>query len=164
MERLKKAETSKTKTSQDLEANLKEAEAMAFHLHQTIRSLTIQLDEEKEARVDLEIENTKLRKEVTKLKKSMEMLNNNYYDAEDLNLSEVSIIMSEENDITTVGGDNSPSLLEIIQNPFSWTAATAARNLMFKNVMSGRRRDNRTTSTPLVKSVLKCSLQNNDKP
>ena len=100
----------------------------------------------------------------------MEMLNNNYYDAKDLNLSEVSIIMSEENDITTVGGDNSSSFLDINQNPFSWTAATisvdaaTARNLMFKNVMSGRRRDNRTTSTPLVKSVLKCSLQNNDKP
>ena len=71
---------------------MKEAEAKVFHLHQTIRSLTIQLDEEKEARVDLEIENAKLKKEVTKLKKFMEMLNNNYYDAGDLNLSEVSVV------------------------------------------------------------------------
>ena len=71
---------------------MKEAEAKVFHLHQTIKSLTIQLDEEKEARVDLEIEIIKLRKDVTKLKNSMEMLNNNYYDAEDQNLREVSIV------------------------------------------------------------------------
>ena len=136
-----------SRKSQDLEAKLKEAEAKAFHLNQTIRSLTIQLDEEKEFRVDLEIENTKLRREITTLKNSMESVNNNCYDADlkDLNLSEVSI-MSEDNDITIVGGDhdltivdedNSPSLQELSlsdfkllsdetlnQNPFSSTAST----------------------------------------
>ena len=144
LERTKKTAPRK---SQDLKAKLKEAEAKAFHLNQTIRSLTIQLDEEKEFRVDLEIENTKLRKEITTLKKSMESVNNNCYDADlkDLNLSEVSI-MSEDNDITIVGGDhdltivdedNSPSLQELSlsdfkllsdetlnQNPFSSTAST----------------------------------------
>ena len=144
LERTKKTAPRK---SQDLKAKLKEAEAKAFHLNQTIRSLTIQLDEEKEFRVDLEIENTKLRKEITTLKNSMESVNNNCYDADlkDLNLSEVSI-MSEDNDITIVGGDhdltivdedNSPSLQELSlsdfkllsdetlnQNPFSSTAST----------------------------------------
>ena len=74
LERTKKTAPRK---SQDLKAKLKEAEAKAFHLNQTIRSLTIQLDEEKEFRVDLEIENTKLRKEITTLKNSMESVNNN---------------------------------------------------------------------------------------
>ena len=144
LERTKKTAPRK---SQDLKAKLKEAEAKARHLNQTIRSLKIQLEEEMEARVDLEIENTKLRKEVTTLKKSMESVNNNCYDADlkDLNLSEVSI-MSEDNDITIVGGDhdlttvdedNSPSLQEfslsdfkllsdetLNQNPFSSTAST----------------------------------------
>ena len=147
LERTKKTAPKESRKSQDLKAKLKEAEAKAFHLNQTIRSLTIQLDEEKEFRVDLEIENTKLRKEITTLKKSMESVNNNCYDADlkDLNLSEVSI-MSEDNDITIVGGDhdlttvnedNSPSLQELSlsdfkllsdetlnQNPFSSTAST----------------------------------------
>ena len=147
LERTKKTAPKESRKSQDLEAKLKEAEAKARHLNQTIRSLKIQLEEEMEARVDLEIENTKLRKEVTTLKKSMESVNNNCYDADlkDLNLSEVSI-MSEDNDITIVGGDhdltivdedNSPSLQELSlsdfkllsdetlnQNPFSSTAST----------------------------------------
>ena len=147
LERTKKTAPKESRKSQDLEAKLKEAEAKARHLNQTIRSLKIQLEEEMEARVDLEIENTKLRKEVTTLKKSMESVNNNCYDADlkDLNLSEVSI-MSEDNDITIVGGDhdlttvnedNSPSLQEfslsdfkllsdetLNQNPFSSTAST----------------------------------------
>ena len=147
LERTKKTAPKESRKSQDLKAKLKEAEAKARHLNQTIRSLKIQLEEEMEARVDLEIENTKLRKEVTTLKKSMESVNNNCYDADlkDLNLSEVSI-MSEDNDITIVGGDhdlttvnedNSPSLQELSlsdfkllsdetlnQNPFSSTATT----------------------------------------
>ena len=147
LERTKKTAPKESRKSQDLKAKLKEAEAKARHLNQTIRSLKIQLEEEMEARVDLEIENTKLRKEVTTLKKSMESVNNNCYDADlkDLNLSEVSI-MSEDNDITIVGGDhdlttvdedNSPSLQEfslsdfkllsdetLNQNPFSSTAST----------------------------------------
>ena len=146
LELMKRTATIETKKSKDLKFKLKEVEAKSFHLHQTIRSLTIQLDEEKEARVDLEIENTKLRKEVTKLKKSMESVNNNCYDADlnDLHLSQVSV-MSEDPDITIVGGDNdltivdedSPSLLEsslsdfkllsdetLNQNPFSTASTT----------------------------------------
>jgi len=124
----------KSRMTEDLADKLKEAEKKSFHLNQKIRTLTIQLDEEKEAKVDLEIENIKLRKDLAKLKKSLESMNNNCYDdVSDLDLSEVSLI-SEDNDITIIGGDN--SLLHDLSDfrllsdetldhsPFSSTAAT----------------------------------------
>lgn len=124
----------KSRMTEDLNVKLKEAETKSFHLKQKIRTLTIQLDEEKEAKVDLEIENLKLRKDLAKLKKSLESMNNNCYDdVSDLNLSEVSIF-SEDNDITIIGGDNSImhdlsdfKLLTdetLDHSPFSSTAAT----------------------------------------
>ena len=97
-----------TKMSKDYSVKLKEAESKNFHLEQKIRSLRIELDEEKEAKVDLEIENIKMRKDLTKLRKSLESVNNNVYDdIKDLNLSEVSDISEEDPNITIRGGDNS---------------------------------------------------------
>jgi len=97
-----------TKLSKDYSVKLKEAESKNFHLEQKIRSLRIELDEEKEAKVDLEIENLKMRKDLTKLRKSLEAVNNNVYDdIKDLNLSEVSDISEEDPNITIRGGDNS---------------------------------------------------------
>lgn len=127
----------KSRMTKELHEKLKEAEKKSFHLEQKIRTLTIQLDEEKEAKVDLEIENIKLRKDLTKLKKSLESVNNNCYeDVNDLNLSEVSDI-SEDKDITIIGGDTSDlSLLHELSDfrllsdetldhsPFSSTAST----------------------------------------
>ena len=124
----------KSKMTEDLNLKLKEAERKNFQLEQKIRTLLIQLEEEKEAKVDLEIENIKLRKDLTNLKKSLESINNNCYDdVSDLNLSEVSLV-SEDNDITIIGGDNSLvhdlsdfKLLSdetLDHSPFSSTAAT----------------------------------------
>ena len=97
-----------TKLSEDYSVKLKEAESKNFHLEQKIRSLRIELDEEKEAKVDLEIENIKMRKDLTKLRKSLESVNNNVYDdIKDLNLSEVSDLSEEDPNITIRGGDNS---------------------------------------------------------
>merc|ERR1712110_415535 len=97
----------KSKMTEDLNLKLKEAERKNFQLEQKIRTLFIQLEEEKEAKVDLEIENIKLRKDLANLKKFLESINNNCYDdMSDLNLSEVSLV-SEDNDITIIGGDNS---------------------------------------------------------
>jgi len=97
-----------TKMSKDYSVKLKEAESKNFHLEQKIRSLRIELDEEKEAKVDLEIENIKMRKDLTKLRKSLESVNNNVYDdIKDLNLSEVSDTSEEDPNITIRGGDNS---------------------------------------------------------
>ena len=123
-----------SKMTKDLNVKLKEAERKNFHLEQKIRTLTIQLEEEKEAKVDLEIENIKLRKALATSKKTLESINNNCYDdVSDLNLSEVSVV-SEDNNITIIGGDN--SLLHDLSDfkllsdetldhsPFSSTAAT----------------------------------------
>jgi len=125
--------------TEDFNAKLKEAENRNFNLEQEIRTLKIQLEEEKEAKVDLEIQNIKLRKDLRKMQTSLESVNNNCYDdVNDLNLSEVSD-MSEDNNITIIGGDTSDlSLLHDLsdfdilsdqtlgRSPFFNTASTTA--------------------------------------
>jgi hypothetical protein len=108
VETMTKMSAISTKKTEDLTAKLKEAENKNFHLEQKIRSLRIELDEEKEAKVDLEIENIKMRKDLSKLQKSLESVNNNCYDdVKDLNLSEVSNISEVDPNITIIGGDDS---------------------------------------------------------
>jgi len=125
--------------TEDLNAKLKEAENRNFNLEQEIRTLKIQLEEEKEAKVDLEIQNIKMRKDLRKLQTSLESVNNNCYDdVNDLNFSDVSD-MSEDNNITIIGGDASDfSLLHDLsdfdilsdktlgRSPFFSTAGTTA--------------------------------------
>merc|ERR1719446_236767 len=125
--------------TEDLNAKLNESEKRNFNLEQEIRTLKIQLEEEKEAKVDLEITNIKLSKDLRKLQTSLKSVNNNCYDdVGDLNLSEVSDV-SEDNNITIIGGDTSDlSLLhdlsdfEILsdktlgRSPFYSTASTTA--------------------------------------
>ena len=50
-----------------------------FHLEQKIRSLSIQLEEERELKIELEIENFQLKKKINQLKRSLESVNNNSY-------------------------------------------------------------------------------------
>merc|ERR1719435_406678 len=125
--------------TEDLNAKLNESEKRNFNLEQEIRTLKIQLEEEKEAKVDLEITNIKLSKDLRKMQTSLESVNNNCYDdVGDLDLSEVSDV-SEDNNITIIGGDTSDiSLLhdlsdfEILsdktlgRSPFYSTASTTA--------------------------------------
>ena len=55
------------------------AKQKIFNLEQRIRSLNIQLDEERETKADLEIENLQLKKKIDKLQRSLELVNNNCY-------------------------------------------------------------------------------------
>merc|ERR1712133_291209 len=67
---------------------LEDAEAKIFQLEQKVRSLNIQLDEEREIKTDLEIENIKLKKRLQQLQTSLELVNNNCYDSvEDIDKS-----------------------------------------------------------------------------
>ena len=75
-----------------LTSQLEETKSLVFKLEQKIRILTIQCDEEKETRVDLEIENIKLKKEIRMLRSTLESINNNVYDeefADDLDLTDI---------------------------------------------------------------------------
>ena len=69
---------------EDHSQKLDEANQMILRLEQQVRVLTIQLEEEKHANVDLEIENTKLKKQNANLMTSLESINNNCYDDESL--------------------------------------------------------------------------------
>jgi len=87
--------------TEDLNAKLNESEKRNFNLEQEIRTLKIQLEEEKEAKVDLEITNIKLSKDLRKLQTSLESVNNNCYDdVGDLNLSDVSEIGGDTSDLS----------------------------------------------------------------
>ena len=66
--------------SEECSDQLDEANKRIRQLEQKIRTLTIQLEEEKGINVDLEIENIKLRKQITHLKVTLESVNNNCYD------------------------------------------------------------------------------------
>ena len=75
-----------------LTSQLEETKSLVFKLEQKIRILMIQCDEEKETRVDLEIENIKLKKEIRMLRSTLESINNNVYDeefADDLDLTDI---------------------------------------------------------------------------
>ena len=84
------AQKKTTATISPLEDQL--SSQLVFKLEQKIRILTIQCDEEKEIRVDLEIENIKLKKEIGMLRSTLESINNNVYDeefADDLDLADI---------------------------------------------------------------------------
>ena len=84
------AQKKTTATISPLEDQL--SSQLVFKLEQKIRILTIQCDEEKEIRVDLEIENIKLKKEIGILRSTLESINNNVYDeefADDLDLADI---------------------------------------------------------------------------
>ena len=78
----KKTTATHSHLEDQLSSELEEAKSLVFKLEQKIRILTIQCDEEKEIRVDLEIENIKLKKEIGMLRSTLESINNNVYDAE----------------------------------------------------------------------------------
>ena len=102
-----------------LTSQLEETKSLVFKLEQKIRILTIQCDEEKETRVDLEIENIKLKKEIGMLRSTLESINNNVYDeefADDLDLTDVTGADETLQDLGLSQLDSIPILSESTMN------------------------------------------------
>ena len=100
---------------------------LVFKLEQKIRILTIQCDEEKEIRVDLEIENIKLKKEIGILRSTLESINNNVYDAEfaeDLDLTDITGADETLQDLGVLHLDSIPILSDNTMNRSPETPAT----------------------------------------
>ena len=110
-----------------LSSELEEAKSLVFKLEQKIRILTIQCDEEKEIRVDLEIENIKLKKEIGILRSTLESINNNVYDAEfaeDLDLTDITGADETLQDLGVLHLDSIPILSDNTMNRSPETPAT----------------------------------------
>jgi len=71
-------ESSKRKNDK-LDGKIKEADKKIFDLEQIVRTLKIQLEDEREINADLDIENIKLKKKIKGLQSSLESVNNNLY-------------------------------------------------------------------------------------
>jgi len=98
-------ESSKKKNT-SLNGKLKEAEEKIFNLEQLVRTLKIQLEEERETNADLDIDNIKLKKKIQALQSSLESVNNNYYGDEETDKLLMSTTDSSmESEATLLGDD-----------------------------------------------------------
>jgi len=98
-------ESSKRKNT-TLNGKLKEAEKRIFDLEQLVRTLKIQLEEERETNADLDIENIKLRKKIQALQSSLESVNNNFYGDEETDKLLMSSTESSMDSEATLLGDD----------------------------------------------------------
>ena len=123
----KKTTATHSHLEDQLSSELEEAKSLVFKLEQKIRILTIQCDEEKEIRVDLEIENIKLKKEIGMLRSTLESINNNVYDAEfaeDLDLTDITGADETLQDLGVLHLDSIPILSDNTMNRSPETPAT----------------------------------------
>ena len=89
-----------------LNGSLKEADKKIRNLEQLVRTLKIQLEEEREANADLDIENIKLKKKIQGLQSSLESVNNNFYGNEEADKLLMSITDSSMDSEATLLGDD----------------------------------------------------------
>ena len=75
-------------------------------MEQLVRTLKIQLEEEREANADLDIENIKLKKKIQGLQSSLESVNNNFYGNEEADKLLMSITDSSMDSEATLLGDD----------------------------------------------------------
>jgi len=98
-------ESSKRRNNK-LNGKLKEAEKKIFNLEQLVRTLKIQLEEERETNADLDIDNIKLKKKIQSLQSSLESVNNNCYGDEETDKLLISTTDSSmESEATLLGDD-----------------------------------------------------------
>jgi len=98
-------ESSKRRNNK-LNGKLKEAEKKIFNLEQLVRTLKIQLEEERETNADLDIDNIKLKKKIQALQSSLESVNNNCYGDEETDKLLMSTTDSSmESEATLLGDD-----------------------------------------------------------
>jgi len=98
-------ESSKRKNN-SLNGKLKEAEKRIFNLEQLVRTLKIQLEEERETNADLDIDNIKLKKKIQGLQSSLESVNNNFYGDEETDKLLMSTTDSSMDSEATLVGDD----------------------------------------------------------
>jgi len=131
---------------------LEDAEAKIFQLEQKVRSLNIQLDEEREIKTDLEIENIKLKKRLQQLQTSLELVNNNCYDStvEDIDKSLDTTEVSEADmTLCSNGGIQDFSAIKLLgektldQNEFFSSSLLTAATPYLLPPMSTRKGDMR---------------------
>jgi len=97
-------ESSKRRNNK-LNGKLKEAEKKIFNLEQLVRTLKIQLEEERETNADLDIDNIKLKKKIQSLQSSLESVNNNCYGDEETDKLLMSTTDSSMESEATLLGD-----------------------------------------------------------
>jgi len=97
-------ESSKRRNNK-LNGKLKEAEKKIFNLEQLVRTLKIQLEEERETNADLDIDNIKLKKKIQALQSSLESVNNNCYRDEETEKLLISTTDSSMESEATLLGD-----------------------------------------------------------
>ena len=125
-----------------LSSQLEETRSLMFKLEQKIRILTIQCDEEKEMRVDLEIENIKLKKEIGMLRSTLESINNNVYDeefADDLDLTDVTGADETLQDLGLSQLDSIPILSDSTMNRSPLLSVTMTPALIVKETPATRK-------------------------
>jgi len=107
-------ESSKRKNNK-LDGKIKEAEKKIFVLEQLVRTLKIQLEEEREINADLDIENSKLKKKIQGLQSALESINNNCYGDQDTDKLLMSTTDSSlDSEATLLGDDLSSSDLKLL--------------------------------------------------
>ena len=135
--------TTATHSHEDqLSSQLEETRSLMFKLEQKIRILTIQCDEEKEMRVDLEIENIKLKKEIGMLRSTLESINNNVYDeefADDLDLTDVTGADETLQDLGLSQLDSIPILSDSTMNRSPLLSVTMTQASIVKETPATRK-------------------------
>jgi len=109
-------ESSKSKNNK-LYGTIKDAEKKIFNLEQLVRTLKIQLEEERETNADLDIENIKLKKKIKGLQSSLESVNNNDYgDEETDKLLMSNTDSSLDSEVTLLGDEFGLSHIKLLSD------------------------------------------------
>jgi len=117
-------ESSKRKNNK-LDGKIKEAEKKIFVLEQLVRTLKIQLEEEREINADLDIENSKLKKKIQGLQSALESINNNCYGDQDTDKLLMSTTDSSlDSEATLLGDDLSSSETMINSSQLGFDSTT----------------------------------------